>query len=65
MWNLINKTNRQAKYNQRHGNKEQTDRDQRGERRGITGERKGRVKSRKSIKDPWTRTTAGGGGKGG
>ena len=23
-WNLINKTNKQAKYNQRHGNKEQS-----------------------------------------
>ena len=29
-WNLINKTNRQAKYNQRHGNKEQTESNQRG-----------------------------------
>ena len=29
-WNLINKTNKQAKYKQRHGNKEQTDSDQRG-----------------------------------
>ena len=32
-WNLINKTNKQAKYNQRHWNKEQTDSDQRGGRR--------------------------------
>ena len=24
-WNLANKTNKQAKYNQRHGNKEQID----------------------------------------
>ena len=29
-WNLINKTNKRAKWNQRHGNKEQTDSDQRG-----------------------------------
>ena len=29
-WNLINKINRQAKYNQRHWNKEQTDSNQRG-----------------------------------
>ena len=29
-WNLINKTNKQAKYNQRHWNKEQTDSNQRG-----------------------------------
>ena len=30
-WNLINKTNKQAKYNQRHWDKEQTDSNQRGE----------------------------------
>ena len=29
-WNLINKTNKQAKYNQRHWNWEQADSDQRG-----------------------------------
>ena len=29
-WNLNNKTNKQAKYNQRHGNKEQSDSNQRG-----------------------------------
>ena len=29
-WNLINKTNMQAKQKQRHGNKEQIDSDQRG-----------------------------------
>ena len=28
-WNLINKTNKQAKCNQRHGNKEQTNSNQR------------------------------------
>ena len=36
-WNLINKTNKQAKYNQRHQrhwNKEQTDSNQRGDGRG-------------------------------
>ena len=33
-WNLINKTNKQAKYNQRQGNKEQTDSNQRGGGRG-------------------------------
>ena len=42
-WNLINKTNTQAKYNQRHWNKEQTDSKQRGGRRGITEERRGKV----------------------
>ena len=29
-WNLINKTNTEAKHNQRHGNKEQPDSNQRG-----------------------------------
>ena len=33
-WNLINKTNKQAKYNQRHWNKEQTDSNQREVGRG-------------------------------
>ena len=42
-WNLINKTNKQAKYNQRHGNKEQTDSNQRGVGREIMRERKERV----------------------
>ena len=41
-WNLINKTDRQAKYNQRHGNKEQTDSNQRGGGRGIMGGSRGR-----------------------
>ena len=41
--NLINKTNKQAKYNQRHWNKEYTDSNQRSGRRGIMRERKGRV----------------------
>ena len=36
-WNLMNKKIKWAKYNQRHGNKEQTDSDQREEGRGITG----------------------------
>ena len=36
-WNLINKTNKRAKYHQRHGNKGQTDSDQKGEGREITG----------------------------
>ena len=42
-WNLINKINKQAKYNQRHWNKEQTDSNQRGERRGIIGDNGGRA----------------------
>ena len=54
-WNIINKTNKQAKYNQRHGNKEQidsnqrhgnkeqTDSNQRGGEREIREERRGGV----------------------
>ena len=42
-WNLINKTNKQAKCNQRHWNKEQTDSNQRGGGREIKGERRGRI----------------------
>ena len=37
-WNLINKTNKQAKQNQSHGNKEQTDSNQREVGREIMGE---------------------------
>ena len=42
-WNLINKTNKQAKQNQRHGNKEQTDSDQRGGGRGMIEGSRARV----------------------
>ena len=42
-WNLINKTNKQAKYNHRHGNKEQADSNKKRGGREITGERRGRV----------------------
>ena len=35
-WNLINKTNKEVKYNQRHWNKEQIDGNQKGRGRGIT-----------------------------
>ena len=38
-WNLINETNKQAKYNQGHCNKNKL----RGEGRGVNGERRGRV----------------------
>ena len=41
-WNLINRTNKQAKYNQRHGNKGQIDGNQRGGARGIAGQRRGK-----------------------
>ena len=34
-WNLMNKMNKQAKYNQRHRNWEQTDSDHKGEGRGL------------------------------
>ena len=33
-WNLINKTNKQAQYSQRHWNKEQTDSNQKGGGKG-------------------------------
>ena len=39
----MNKTNKRAKQFQRHGNMEQTDRDQRGRGRGVREERKERV----------------------
>ena len=54
-----NQQNKQAKYKQRHGNKEQTDNDQRGEGRGITGERWGRVKSRNMYKGPMDKAKGG------
>ena len=41
-WNLINKTNKETNYNQRHWNKEQTDSNQKGGGKGITEERRGR-----------------------
>ena len=36
-WNLVNKMNKQAKYNQKHWNWEQADTDQRGEGRDKGG----------------------------
>ena len=51
-WNLMNKTNKWAKYNQRHGNNEQSDSEQRGVVRGITGEIRGRFWSRNMYKGP-------------
>ena len=53
-WNLINKKNKQVKYNQRHWNKEQTGRtreDGEGDNKGKKG--KGCQGTR--IKDPWTK----------
>ena len=43
MWNLINKTNKQAKYNQRHWNKKQSDSNLRGGGRGIIGDNRGKA----------------------
>ena len=40
--NLINKTNKEAKYNRRHWNKEQTDSNLRGRGRGIIGDNRER-----------------------
>ena len=37
--NLVNKMNKQAKYNQRHWNWEQADSDQKGDGKGLQGER--------------------------
>ena len=55
-WNLIKKTNKQAKYNQRHVNKEQTDSNQRGDGRGWWG-KGGKVgkelQMRKQQGDSW------------
>ena len=48
--------------NQRHGNKEQTDSDQRGEGRRITGKRRRRGKSRNMYKGPIDKDTRVGGG---
>ena len=42
-WNLINTTNKLVKSNQRLGNKEQTDSNQRGGRGRIMGKRKGKL----------------------
>ena len=39
-WNLINKTNKQTKYNQRHWNKEQMDSNQSRGGRELKGERR-------------------------
>ena len=57
--NLMNKMNKQAKYNQRHWNWEQADCDQRGERRGITEERRERVRSRNMYKGPMDKDNSG------
>ena len=54
-WNIINKTNKRVKCNQRHGNKEQMDSNQRGGGRGITGKRMGKGYQGIFIKDPWTK----------
>ena len=66
-WNLINKTNTWAKQNQRHGNKEQTDSNQRGGARVITG-KAGEGSSRNMYKGPMDKAKGGGlrmGGGGG
>ena len=43
LWDLINKANKQEKYNQGHWNKEQTDSNQSGGGRGILGRNRGKV----------------------
>ena len=53
----MNKTNKRAKEKQRRGNKEQTDRDQRGRGRRVRSEEEEGPSQRTGINDPWTRTT--------
>ena len=50
-WNLINKTNKQEKYNQKHWNKEQTDSNQSRGGKGIIRENRGRDNRGRSIKE--------------
>ena len=60
-WNLINKTNKQAKHNQRHGNKEQTDRE---EGKGNYGGKSGKGhqgRARQSQRGVGLRMGSGGG----
>ena len=54
-WNLINKTSKGAKYNQRHWNKEQIDTNQRGWGVGDNGVKKGKSHQGTCIKSPWTK----------
>ena len=55
--NLMNTTNKQAKQNQRHGNKEQTDSDQSWGGGGQWGKEGERSSQGTGIKDPWTWAT--------
>ena len=57
-WKLINKTNKQAKQNQRHWNKKHTDSNERGGGREIRG-KKGKGSQRTCIKDPRTKPNGG------
>ena len=57
-WNLSNKTKNPAKYNQRRGNKEQTDIDQRGGGKRITGKH-GEGSSRNMYKGPMHKDNVG------
>jgi hypothetical protein len=50
MWNIITKTNKQVKYDQKLGNNEQTDSNWRGGRKRVMGERRGWDKSRNVYK---------------
>ena len=55
-WKLINKTNKQAKYFQRHWNKEQTEK---GEEEGNDMGTEGKGHKWTCIKDPWTKPKGG------
>ena len=54
-WNLINKTNKWTKQNQRLGNKERTDSNQSGGEGDNRG-KKGKGRQGTCINDPWTKT---------
>ena len=59
----MNKTNKQAKYNQRHGNKEQIDTNQSagvvGGGEEDNGGKQGRGHQGTCIKDPWAKPKGG------
>lgn len=55
-------SNKITRNNQSHGNKKQTDRNQRGWGQGITAKKGKKGHERTHIKDPWAKTTGVGGG---
>ena len=55
----MNKKIKQAKYNQGHGNKEQTDSHQPEGKRGRMVEMRGIIFKEHVLKDPWTKPKVG------